>query len=69
MYLVSLPLFLMTEVSRLLQQWVYVSPTGDVLFGKDAVEQGYVDPKNCFKNFKLDLGLQKALTDTGNYFS
>jgi len=35
---------------------IYFSKSGEVLVGTDALEQGYVDPARCLRNFKLKLG-------------
>ncbi len=40
---------------------VYVSASGPVLVGTDAVEQGYLDPERCLRNFKLRLGSNESL--------
>lgn len=44
---------------------VYFGSSGERLVGQDAVEQGYTDPDNCLRNFKLDLGTTRNLLHNG----
>lgn len=44
---------------------VYFPESGEPLVGADAVEQGYVDPERCVKNFKLKLGTTENLLKNG----
>ncbi len=44
---------------------LYYPPSGDPLVGVDAVEQGYVDPTRCLRNFKLKLGGRENLLGEG----
>ena len=44
---------------------VYYPQSGDPLVGSDAVEQGYIDPARCVKNFKLKLGTTEDLVQNG----
>lgn len=42
---------------------LYVPPSGESLYGTDAVEQGYLDPDYLLRNFKLKLGSTESLLD------
>lgn len=45
--------------------WVYFPKSGEPLVGMDAIEQGYIDPGRCVKNFKLKLGSTENLLNNG----
>lgn len=40
---------------------VYYQKNGSHLIGRDALEQGYLDPAHCVRNFKLKLGTTENL--------
>ena len=44
---------------------VYFPGSGEPLIGADAVEQAYIDPNRCVKNFKLKLGSTENLLKNG----
>jgi len=44
---------------------VFVPETGDPLIGVEAVEQGYIDPGRCIRNFKPRLGSTEGLLSNG----
>jgi len=44
---------------------VYYSRSGEILVGTDALEQGYIDPERCVRNFKLKLGSTENLLNNG----
>lgn len=48
---------------------VYLSPSGDILVGTDAREQGVVDPSRLAVNFKLDLGSNESVFRGGPRFT
>jgi molecular chaperone DnaK len=45
--------------------YLYFSESGEVLVGIDALEQGYIDPTRCVRNFKLKLGTTENLLGNG----
>ncbi len=47
---------------------VHVSEDGKTLVGADALEQGYVEPTRCARNFKLKLGTQESVLGNGVKF-
>lgn len=48
---------------------VHRSDDGSILIGKDAIEQGAVDPKGLVRSFKLKLGQHENLLDRGEPFT
>jgi len=44
---------------------IYLQDSADPLVGTDAVEQGFLDPVNCARNFKLKLGSTESLLNSG----
>ena len=47
------------------QSVIYLQESGDPLVGTDAMEQGFLEPINCAKNFKLKLGSTENLLNNG----
>ncbi len=43
---------------------LYFAKGGQVYFGRDAIQQGRIDPTGLVRNFKLDLGSKKAVHGT-----
>ncbi len=48
---------------------VYVPKSGPPLIGQDAIDQGFLYPERCFRNFKLLLGSTESLSSHGKAFT
>lgn len=46
---------------------VYLGKDGQVLVGTEAIEQGYLDPERCVRDFKLKLGSTESLIPGENF--
>ena len=48
---------------------IYLQDSAEPLIGTDAVEQGFLDPTNCVRNFKPKLGSTESLLNSGRSFT